>query len=238
MRLRVVEAFLAESPNRRHFPNESKEYRAAREDLLTAERELRRQVERVAAQRRTLPLGGKVPEDYVFDEEIDGRTRNVKLSELFGPHSTLIAYSYMFPAQRDGSKPCPMCTSMLDGLDGQAKHVTQQASLVVVAKIPIEQLTAFARERGWRSLRLLSSAHNRYNADYHGEAKDGSQLPMLNVFTRRDGTISHRWASELFFARNEQGEHPRHIDAIWPLWNVLDLTPEGRGKDWLPKLAY
>jgi predicted dithiol-disulfide oxidoreductase (DUF899 family) len=229
---------MAESPHDKHFRNESKEYRAARNELVIAERELRRQIERVAAQRRTLPLGGKVSEDYIFDEEVDGRTKKVKLSELFGPHSTLVAYNYMFPAQRDGSKPCPMCTSMLDGLDGQAKHVTQRASLVIIAKMPIDQVKAFARERGWRDLRLVSSAHNRYNADYHGETPDGEQLPMLNVFTRQVGTIFHRWASELFFARNEPGEHPRHIDMIWPLWNVLDLTPEGRGKDWLPKLAY
>jgi predicted dithiol-disulfide oxidoreductase (DUF899 family) len=203
-----------------------------------AERDLRRQIERVAAQRRALPLGGKVPEDYVFDEEDGGRTTKVNLSELFGPRSTLVLYNYMFPGDADPSKPCQMCTSMLDALDGQAKHIAQQTSLAVVAKIPIEQLKAFARERGWRNLRLLSSAQNRYNADYHGEAKDGSQLPMFNVFTRQDRTISHRWASELFFARNEPGEHPRHIDMIWPLWNVLDLTPEGRGENWLPKLSY
>jgi len=127
---------------------------------------------------------------------------------------------------------------MLDALDGQARHVTQQASLVIIAKTPIDKLKSFARERGWRSLRLLSSAHNRYNVDYHGEAKDGAQLPMLNVFTRRDGAIFHTWASEMFFTPNEPGENPRHIDMIWPLWNVLDLTPEGRGKNWFPKLAY
>src|SRR5262249_36900490 len=153
------------------------------------------QIERVAAQRRTLPLGGKIAEDYVFDEEDRGKTRKVKLSELFGPHPSLIIYNYMFPGDRDASKPCPMCTSMLDALDGQARHVSQQASLAVVAKIPIDLLKAFARDRGWQSLRLLSSANNRYNADYHGEAKDGSQLPMLNVFTHRGAEIFHTWGS-------------------------------------------
>jgi predicted dithiol-disulfide oxidoreductase (DUF899 family) len=229
---------MAESPHDRHFPNESKEYRAARNELLVAERELRRQIERVAAQRRTLPLGGKVAEDYIFDEEDGSRTKKVKLSELFGPHSSLIVYNYMFPGDDDPSKPCPMCTSMLDALDGQAKHITRQASLAVVAKIPIEQLKTFARERGWRDLPLLSSAHNRYNADYHGEAKNGSQLPMLNIFTRRGAEIFHTWASEMFFVPTEPGQNPRHIDMIWPLWNLLDLTPEGRGKGWYPKLSY
>ena len=220
------------------FPNETKEYRTARNELLIAERGLRRQIERVAAQRRSLPLGGKVRGDYTFDEEVDGRVKTVKLSELFGPHSTLIAYNYMFPGDDDPTKPCPMCTSMLDGLDGQVRHIRQQASLAVIAKTPIETVKAFTRQRGWRGLRLLSSAHNRYNADYHGETPDGAQLPMLNVFVRHDGAIFHTWGSEMYFLPNEPGQNPRHIDMIWPLWNALDLTPEGRGKDWYPRLGY
>jgi predicted dithiol-disulfide oxidoreductase (DUF899 family) len=229
---------MAETLHDRHFPNESTEYRAARNELLMAERELRRQIERVAAQRRSLPIGGKVPEDYVFEEEDGGKAKKVKLSDLFGPHSSLVVYNFMFPGDDNPTKPCPMCTSMLDALEGQANHVTKQASLTVVAKIPIEQLKAFAHGRGWRNLRLVSSARNRYNADYHGEAKDGSQLPMLNVFTRRGGDIFHTWSSEMFFVPSEPGQNPRHIDMIWPMWNVLDLTPEGRRKNWFPKLSY
>ena len=117
-------------------------------------------------------------------------------------------------------------------------RVERQASLAIIAKIPIGQLKAFARERGWRDLRLLSSANNRYNTDYRGEAPDGAQLPMLNVFTHRDGAIFHTWASEMFFIPSEPGQNPRHIDMVWPVWNALDLTPEGRGKNWFPKLAY
>jgi predicted dithiol-disulfide oxidoreductase (DUF899 family) len=222
----------------KRFPNESSEYRTARDALLVAERELKLQIERVAAQRRTLPPGGAIREDYVFDEESGGAIRKVKLSELFGQKSTLIAYNYMFPGHGDPSKPCPMCTSMLDALNGQAKDVTQQVSLAVIAKMPIDRVMAFARDRGWRNLRLLSSAHNTYNADYHGETEKGEQLPMMNVFTRRDGKIFHSWASELFFAPGDAGMGARHVDIIWPLWNLLDLTPEGRGTTWLPKLAY
>ena len=222
----------------KRFPNESNEYRTARDALLAAERELKIQIERVAAQRRALPLGGEVREDYVFDEEAGGETRKTKLSELFGPRTTLIAYNFMFPGHGDPTKPCPMCTAMLDAMDGQVKHVAQQASVAVIAKMPIGRVMAFARERGWRNLRLLSSAHNRYNADYHGETAAGEQLPIMNVFTRRDGKIFHTWASELFFAPGEPGMGARHIDIIWPLWNLLDMTPEGRGTTWLPKLAY
>jgi predicted dithiol-disulfide oxidoreductase (DUF899 family) len=134
-------------------------------------------------------------------------------------------------------RPCPSCTSILDSLDGAVTPVSQRVSLVVIAKSPIARILDFARERGWRNLRLLSSAANSYNADYHGEDAKGSQWPMLNVFTRRDNIIRHAYGSELLFAAKEPGQDGRHVDSIWPLWNVLDYTPSGRG-DFRPRLAY
>src|SRR5258708_3735848 len=174
------------------FPGESPRYRTARNKLLTAEKDLRRQVERVARMRRKLPLGGQLVEDYVFDE---GSGRNVKLSELFhdGP-DTLLIYNYMFGP--NAKQPCPMCTSFLDSLDGAAPHVTQRASLAVVVKSPIGRVREVAQARGWRNLRLLSSANSKYNLDYHGETPEGGQLPMLNVFLRRKSKIYHSYATE------------------------------------------
>jgi len=223
------------------FPGESKAYRAARNNLLKAEMELRRKIESVAALRRKLPPGGPVPEDYEFEEgaaDIDDTetVRRAKLSELFQKDASLVVYSYMYgPAM---AKACPMCTSMLDGLNGSALHAGQRVNLVVVAKSPIQRLRAVARERGWRNLRLLSSANNSYNRDYRGEDARGSQLPALNVFTRQGGAIHHAYCTELLFAPSDPGQNGRHVDAIWPLWNLLDYTPEGRGTDWYPKLAY
>ena len=217
------------------FPNESAEYRAARGRLLEAEIALRRQTEAVAAQRRALPPGGKVPEDYVFAEGDDARP--VRLSELFGDKRTLLLYSYMYgPAME---RPCPSCTAMLDGLDGQAPHITQRVALAVVARSPIGRILDFTTERGWRRLRLVSSADNTYHADYHSETAEGSQRPIMNVFVKgADGAIRHAWASELAFAPTDPGQNPRHIDAIWPMWAALDFTPEGRGADTHPKLSY
>jgi predicted dithiol-disulfide oxidoreductase (DUF899 family) len=159
------------------------------------------------------------------------------MSELFvRPEASLAVYSFMYGPNM--AKACPSCTSMLDSLDGAALHATQRINLVVVAKSPIARIRAYARERGWRNLRLLSSAGNTYNRDYHGEDDKGSQMPALNVFTRRASRIHHSFCTELMFAPSDPGQDPRHIDMMWPLWNLLDFTPEGRGTDWRPKLEY
>jgi len=127
---------------------------------------------------------------------------------------------------------------MLHGKNGSVPHIRQRINLVVAAKSPIARIRAFAGERGWGNLRLLSSAHNSYNTDYHGEKVDGSQMPMLNVFVRHDGHIHHTYGTELLFAASDPGQNSRHVDSIWPLWNAFDFIPEGRGSDWHPKLAY
>ncbi|HEY6140493.1 MAG TPA: DUF899 family protein [Thermoanaerobaculia bacterium] len=215
------------------FPGESDGYRSARNELLEAEKDLRRNVERVAAMRRTLPLGGAPREDYVFD----GADGPVRLSELFeGGKDSLIVYSYMFGPQM--AQPCVSCTSILDALDGEAPHVVQRVNFAVVAKSPIERILGFTKPRGWRNLRLLSSAGNTYNRDYGAENEKGAQMPMANVFVRRDGKVHHFYGTELLFEPPEAGQDGRHVDMFWPLWNLFDLTPEGRGTDWYPRLSY
>jgi predicted dithiol-disulfide oxidoreductase (DUF899 family) len=238
------------------FPGESAEYRAARALLLEQEIELRRATEQVAASRRALPPGGPVPEDYVFQGAgSDGAATDVRLSELFAPgKDSLALYSFMFPRDPGDSSPgpaggqtalldladspCPSCTALLDQLDGAAEHAAQQINLVVVAKTTPQRLRAFAEERGWSRLRLLSSAANTYNRDYHGETAEGFQRPMLNVFRRDQGTVRHFWASELLYAPADSDQDPRHVGTIEPLWNLFDLTPEGRPTDWYEQLSY
>jgi predicted dithiol-disulfide oxidoreductase (DUF899 family) len=214
------------------FPDESAEYRAARNRLLEAEIALRRQTEAVAAQRRALPPGGPVPEDYGFEGE-DGP---VKLSELFGDKDVLLLYGFMYgPAME---RACPSCTSIIDALDGQMRHIRQRAAIAVVARSPLPRFQAHAKERGWRDTRLLSSAGSSFHPDYHAEDADGAQWPIMNVFQRTGGEIRHIWASELMWAPRDPGQDPRHVDSFWPLWNVLDLSPEGRGAEFRPKLDY
>jgi predicted dithiol-disulfide oxidoreductase (DUF899 family) len=226
------------------FPGESDEYRQARNELLQAEVDLRRQIEAVAAQRRTLPLGGEVTTDYTFDEWDPGMdaVRTVRLSELFEDgKDTLFLYSFMFIPGEQGlllESGCPSCTSIIDAVDGEVPHIRERINFAVVAKAPIEQFRAHGQTRGWRHARLLSSAGTTYNRDYQAEGLDSSQLPLATVFARRDGKIHHFWSSELFFAPTDAGQHPRHVDFMWPVWAIFDRTPEGRGSDWHPALDY
>jgi predicted dithiol-disulfide oxidoreductase (DUF899 family) len=209
----------------------------------------------VAAQRRSLPLGGTVREDYRFEEATE-RGGEVTLSELFAPRKdTLVIYSFMFPRYSGDTRPgpasgetaklpldetpCGSCASILDSLDGAAPHLAQQLNLAVVAKSDPQRIRTFAGERGWRHLRLLSSQNNGYNRDYHAETPDGDQIPILNVFVRDGDAINHFWATELMFAPREEGIEARHVDSIWPIWNVLDMTLQGRGSDAnFPGLSY
>ncbi len=225
------------------FPGESDEYRRARDELLRAEVDLRRQVEAVAAQRRTLPLGGEVPTDYTFegwDGEADA-AQPVRLSELFTDGKDgLFLYSFMFKPGDAGlplEVACPLCTSIIDAVDGEVPHIAERINFAVVTKAPIEQFRAHAETRGWRHARLLSSADTTYNADYGAEGPDG-QYALATAFVRRDGAIHHFWSSELWLVPTEPGQNPRHVDFMWPLWSILDRTHEGRGTDWWPELDY
>ena len=212
------------------FPNESDEYRRARNALLAEEIELRRHIERVAEQRRALPPGGVVSRDYHFE----GENGPVVFSQLFGDKQTLALYSYMYGPKRE--RPCPMCTSLLSAWDGEAADVEQRIALAVIARSPIERLAAFRKQRGWRRLKLYSDASGDYTRDY--VSADDADIPAFNVFTRRDGTIRHFWSGEMGPGTADPGQDPRGAPDLMPLWTILDSTPEGRGTDCYPKLKY
>lgn len=223
----------------KRFPNESDDYRAARNALLTAEQELRANIETVAELRRQLPVGGLISEDYEFEELNldDGSSRQVRLSELFGDKTDLIAYSYMYGP--DWERPCPSCTSVIDGIEANSRHVRQVAELVVIGKAPPEKLYDVARERGWHDLRLLSSRNNSYTRDYLSQPGESTEslIPLMNVFHKSENEVRHFWGSELFFTPLPDG-HPRHIDIAWSLWGLLDFTRSGRGDSGIPRLEY
>jgi predicted dithiol-disulfide oxidoreductase (DUF899 family) len=218
------------------YPGESAEYRAARDDLLEAERDLRRQVEAVAAKRRALPPGGLVEKAYAFTRATPGAEEaRVDLAGLFtGAKDSLVIYGFMYG---DDGSPCPMCSAFLDSFDGAVPHISRQTDIAIVAKTSAPRIRQWAEDRGWRNLPLYSSAGTSFNTDYHAESADHGQLPIVNVFRRDGAVVRHFVGSEMFFTPSEAGQNPRHVDMLWPLWNTLDLTPGGRG-DWYPATQY
>jgi predicted dithiol-disulfide oxidoreductase (DUF899 family) len=201
------------------YPNETRQYRDARGALLKDEQELVDKVKAVAEKRRNLPLGGKLKEDYVFRRANEGKLgEQVKFSELFGSHDTLLLYSFMFGPNWD--KPCPSCTSLVDGFDRTWYSVTRDAAFVAIAKAPAERIAAWAKERGWSQIELVSGFESSFQADYRCQgATDDMQWPVMHVFTKRDGQIFHFWATETM---------SNHVDTVWPYWNLMDFTPRGR----------
>lgn len=216
--------------NRAHFPNETAEYRQARNALLAEEIELRRHIERVAELRRQLPAGGEVTKTYRFE----GENGPVSLADLFGDKTTLIIYSYMFGPQRE--RPCPMCTSFMASLEGKVPDIEQRVALAMVARSPIERLVEGKRARGWTQLKVYSDSDGSFTRDY--VSAEDADVPGYTVFTRRDGTIRHFWSGETSGEMADPGQDPRGAPDLDPLWTLLDTTPEGRGTDWYPKLDY
>ena len=201
------------------LPNESRAYRDARDALLKDEQELIDKVKAVAAKRRRLPLGGELKEDYVFQWANDGKVgKSVRFSELFADKSTLLLYSFMFGPNWD--KPCPSCTSLVDGFDRSWYQVSRNAAFVAIAKAPANRINAWARTRGWTQIPLVSGFDSPYQADYKCQGdSDDMQYPVMHVFTRRKGKIFHFWGTEGM---------SNHLDTVWPYWNLMDYTPEGR----------
>jgi predicted dithiol-disulfide oxidoreductase (DUF899 family) len=215
-----------------NLPNESPEYLSKREELRLAEIELMRQRERVAELRRSLPQGATI-QDYEFLEgpaslaDGDEPVETVRLSELFtAPDRSLVIYHLMYGKEQ--TNPCPMCTAWLDGYNGIAPHLAQNVDLAIVAAADLPALRAFARKRGWDKLRLLSAGESTFKYDLGSEDREGHQDSTISVFTRdSDGTIRHFYSGHPWLGEDIK---ERGIDELSPIWNVLDLTPQGRGK--------
>ena len=220
---------LAET-NNAHFPNESAEYRAARNALLVEEIELRRHIERVASQRRALPSGGTIPEDF----ELVSEQGLVQLSALFGDKDTLLIYSMMYGPQRKA--PCPMCTSFLSSWNGTAVNLRERVAMAVTARSPIERLIEFKKQRGFANLPFVSDMSGKYTRAYVNPEDD--DVPGFSVFSKCDGVVRHFYSGEMSAAMADPGQDPRGGPDLDPLWLMLDLTPGGRGTDWYPKLDY
>ena len=226
----LVPAQQLAATNQAQYPNESAEYRTARNALLSEEIELRRHIERVADQRRALPPGGQLAKDFEFLSE----SGSTSLSSLFGEKDTLMVYSMMYGPQR--KLPCPSCTSFLTAWNGIAVNLRERIAIVVTARSRIERLMEYRRQRGFGNLPFASDLSGEYTRTYVNS--DDADVPGFSVFSRRDGVLRHFYSGEMSGAMADPGQDPRGGPDLDPLWLLLDLTPEGRGTDWYPKLEY
>src|SRR5919106_1401243 len=210
-----------------NLPNESAEYLAKREEVRLAEIELLKQREKVAELRRQLPPGPPTLDDG------DEPTK-VRLSELFtAPDRSLVIYHFMFGKKQ--TAPCPMCTAWIDSFNGIAHHVAQSVDLAIVAAADAATLRAHGRKRGWDKLRLLSAGESTFKYDLGSEDNQGHQDSTISVFTQdSDGTLRHFYSAH---PRLAEDVDERGIDDLNPIWNFLDLTPQGRGT-WYASLGY
>jgi predicted dithiol-disulfide oxidoreductase (DUF899 family) len=215
-------------------PGESAEYSKARTDLLADEIELQRRIDALAAKRAALPPGPAIDQDYRF-HDMNGET--VTLAGLFGAHDTLVTYFWMYGPERE--RPCPMCTNLLGPLDANAPDIEQRAALIVIGRSPVERQIAFARERGWQHLKFVQCDGDAYPLDFGGwDAENRWEYPIMAVFWKDGDQVRLFWKGEMTGEMADEGKDPRGGVDLAPMWNVLDMTPEGRGTDWDPKLSY
>ena len=215
------------------FPRESTAYRDARRALLAEEIDFRRHMTRLGEQRRALPPGPVIDKDYRFK---DAKCGDVGLIDLFGGKTTLITYFWMYGPQRE--RPCPMCTNWLGSVNGNALDISQRASLKILGRSPVERQVAFAQERGWQNLDFVQTPGDDYANDLGLLNPDGTENPALVVYRRDGDKVLQFWSSAMTQAMADPGQDPRDAPDIASLWSILDLTPEGRGTDWYPKLEY
>ena len=212
-----------------NYSNESAEYRAARNALLDEEIALRAQIEAVAAKRRALPLGGEVREDHVFERI--GKTsmpEKVRLSELFGPHDTLVLYSFMYGPERE--LPCPGCTHLLD--DRPARGLGAPTRLETPFAV-VDGRQQLRRRLLWRHVQLFKG--DARAASRAGRRELGrNNIQRLQKEERRDQTFLGL-GDELCPAGAQTAPSRRRYGR--PLWGLLDMTPEGRD-DFFPKVNY
>ena len=235
----MVHEMIDGSYRQTNLPNESPEYLAKREELRLAEIELMKQRERCAELRRDLPKGATIS-DYEFLQgpasldEGDEPVRKVRLSELFtAPDRSLVIYQLMFGKKQ--TTPCPMCTAWIDSWNGVAHHLAQNIDTAIVAAADPATLRAYARTRGWDKLRLISAGDSTFKYDLGSEDREGNQDSTISVITRdSDGTLRHFYSVHPRLGEDIQ---ERGIDEWNPIWNVLDLTPQGRG-EWYASLDY
>ena len=162
----------------------------------------------MAAQRRALPPGGRLPQDF----ELVSEKGPVRLSTLFGDKDTLMIYSMMYGPQRQA--PCPMCTSFLSSWNGTAVNLRERVAMAVTARSPIERLIEYKKQRGFANLPFVSDMSGEYTRTYVNP--EDADVPGFSVFSRRDGIIRHFYSGEMSGAMADP-DRIRAADRTWIL---------------------
>ncbi len=131
-----------------------------------------------------------------------------------------------------------MCTNLLGPLDANAADIEQRTALKVLGRSPVARQRAFAQERGWRALDFVQTVGDDYATDLGVLTPEGDEYPAIVVFRRDGDGVRLFWAAEISGEMADPGQDPRDAPELAPLWNILDITPEGRDPKWYPKLSY
>ncbi len=212
------------------------EWLVARKAHLAREKEITRQLDRLRAERRRLPMV-KIEKNYLFDGPTGQRT----LSDLFEGRRQLIVYHFMFDPKWE--KGCSGCTGYVDELGNLSMLNERNTSFAVISRAPLSKLEAFKALRGW-TIPWYSSFESDFNYDFHvtldesvapreynyrsaaelgkkyGEDSFRGEQPGVSVFFRLDGDLFHAYSA-----------YGRGTESLTDGYGLLDITPYGRQED-------
>lgn len=187
------------------------EWLAARATLLQEEKELTRHYDRVAAQRRRLPMV-KLDKEYLFT----GPGGQLRLVDLFAGKRQLIVYHFMFGP--DWTEGCPGCTGFIKEFGDLAHIETRDTTFALISRAPLEKLDAWKAQQGF-TVPWYSSFGSDFNFDFHVSDERG-EGQGISVFFRIDDTVYHTYSS-----------YQRGVERVTDPYSLLDLTPYGRQED-------
>jgi predicted dithiol-disulfide oxidoreductase (DUF899 family) len=182
-----------------------------RKTLLEQEKELTRQLDRVNAARRRLPMV-ELGKTYTFE----GPNGKATLLDLFEGRRQLIVYHFMFdPAWEKG---CPGCTGYVAALGDLSMLAQRNTSFALISRAPLAKLEGYKQLEGWQ-WPWYSSFSSDFNRDFHA-TNDKGEAHGLSVFFRIDDDVFHTYST-----------YQRGTESLTDAYALLDRTPYGRQED-------
>jgi predicted dithiol-disulfide oxidoreductase (DUF899 family) len=238
-----------------HTTGTREQWRAARVELLEAEKEHTRRGDELARRRRELPWV-PIEKDYRFETD-DGPA---SLADLFGGRSQMVVYHFMFGP--DYSAGCPSCSAIADGFDGSHVHLqNHDVAFWAISRAPLEKLQAFRARMGW-TFPWASSFGSDFNHDFgvertqaehdagvveynfrendiRGILEAGKSGPLADVAASvatdwatytREGRGMSAFAIQDGVVHHTYSSYARGLDGLWGMYQWLDRAPLGRNE--------